>query len=62
MKVKMYTMDDLEYCGSIIEENGSWHYTDVKNDHLTRMTTGMPLKAVLACLVSFQIVYDIIEE
>ncbi len=62
MKVQMFTMDDLEYCGSIIEEKGSWSYQDVRNEHLVRMTTGMPLKAVLASLAGFQIVYDIIEE
>ncbi|TAL32931.1 MAG: hypothetical protein EPN93_14775 [Spirochaetes bacterium] len=62
MEVKMYDMDTLEYCGSIFADGGSWRFQGVTNEHLISMTKGMPFKAVLASLVGFQIVYDIIEE
>jgi hypothetical protein len=62
MVIKLYQMDTLEYSGSIIVNNNAWEYRDVANDHMVSVTKGMPLKAVLACLASFNMVYDVIED
>jgi len=61
MLIKLYHMDTLEYSGSIIVHNNDWEYQDVTNDHMVSVTRGMPLKTVLACLASFNMVYDIVE-
>ena len=61
MEIKLYHIDTLDYSGSIDVTDGSWSYRGVSNDHMIAVTTGMPLKAVLACLVSFDLVYDVIE-
>ncbi len=61
MVIKLYNMDTLEYSGSIITNNNSWEYRDVTNDHMISVTKGMPLKAVLVCLASFNMVYDVVE-
>ena len=55
-------MDTLEYSGSILVKDNSWEYQDVTNDHMVSVTRGMPLKAVLACLASFNLVYDVIQD
>lgn len=60
-KIKLFDADTMEYAGSIVINKGQWQYEDVNNEHLKQMTTGMPIKAVLACLISFNLVYDIIE-
>ncbi len=60
-EVKLYNADTLEYAGSMVVEGNSWNYNDVKDDFLVQVTTGMPLKAVFPCLISFNLVYDIIE-
>jgi hypothetical protein len=62
MEIKLYDMDTMEYAGSIMVENNSWEYRDVKNDHMVSVTKGMPIKAVMACLTTFNMVYDIIEK
>ncbi len=59
--IKLYHIDSLEYRGSIIVRGNSWEYCDVDDDHMKSVTSGMPLKALLACLVSFDYVYDVIE-
>jgi hypothetical protein len=61
MEIKLYHIDSLDYSGSIDVMEGSWNYRGVTNDHLISVTTGMPLKAVLSCLVAFDLVYDVIE-
>jgi hypothetical protein len=61
MEIKLYHIDSMEYSGSIDVKDGSWEYRDVVNDHMISVTKGMPIKAVLACLVNFDLVYDIIE-
>lgn len=61
MTVRLYTMDTLEYAGCIISDGPRWHYRDVSDEHLMAMTEGMPLKAVLAYLSSFNLVYDLVE-
>lgn len=60
-EVKLYDADTLEYAGSIILDDGPWYYKDVKNDFLVQTTTGMPVKAAMQLLISFNLVYDIIE-
>jgi hypothetical protein len=62
MEIKLYHMDTLEYSGSIVMKGSSWEYRDVKNDHMISVTRGMPIKAVLSCLTTFELVYDIIED
>ncbi len=61
-EVILYDADSLEYSGKILVEGSSWQFCDVSNDFLLKFTKGMPLKAVLQCLISFNIVYDIIEK
>ena len=61
-KIKLFDADTLEYEGSIIVNKNQWQFENVKNENLKKMTSGMPIKAVLACLISFNLVYDIVEE
>ncbi len=61
MEIKLYHIDSLVYSGSIEVLDGTWKYRGVENDHLISVTEGMPLKAVLSCLVAFDLVYDVIE-
>lgn len=61
-EIKLYDADSLEYAGSIVINNStSWSYVDVKDDYMIGVTSGMPLKAALQCLITFNLVYDIIE-
>jgi hypothetical protein len=60
-EVKLYDADTLEYAGSMVINGNTWNYNDVKDDFLVEVTTGMPLKSVFPCLISFNLVYDIIE-
>ncbi len=62
MEIKLYDMDTMEYSGSIVVDNNAWEYREVKNDHMISVTRGMPLKALLACMAGFNLVYDIIEQ
>lgn len=62
MTIKLYNMDTLDYSGSILVTNDGWEYEGVDDQYLRTITRGMPLKALLANLVSFNIVYDIIED
>lgn len=62
MQIKLYNIDTLEYSGSIVVTDTGWDYRDVTNEHMMSVTRGMPLKAVMACLVSFNLVYDILED
>lgn len=61
-EIKLYDADSLEYSGSMIVNGREWKYDGVKDEHLVQVTSGMPLKAALSCLISFNFVYDIIEE
>mgnify|MGYP006283603373 CR=1 FL=1 len=61
-EVLLYNCDSLEYEGKITVNNGQWQFEEIDNEHLVKTTAGMPLKAVLATLIAFDIVYDIIEE
>lgn len=61
MTVRLYTMDTLEYAGCIISDGPQWHYRDITDERLMSMTKGMPLKAVLAYLSTFNLVYDLVE-
>ena len=61
-EVKLFNADTLEYAGSMIVNDDSWDYVDVNDKDLVTMTKGMVLKSVLPCLITFNLVYDIIEE
>ena len=61
-EVKLYDADTLEYAGSMVVKDKSWEYVDIKDKHLSEVTKGMPIKSVLPCLISFNLVYDVIEE
>jgi len=60
-EIKLFDADSLEYAGSILVNEGVWNYHDVKDDYLVQVTSGMPLKAALQCLITFNLVYDVIE-
>jgi len=60
-EVKLYNADTLEYAGSMIVNGNTWEYSEVKDDFLVKSTSSMPMKAVFSCLISFNLVYDIIE-
>ena len=60
-EVKLYNADTMEYAGSMIVNGNTWNYNEVKDDFLVEVTSGMPLKSVFPCLISFNLVYDIIE-
>jgi len=60
-EIKLYNADTLEYAGSMVVTGSTWDYSDVKDDFLVEVTKGMPLKSVFPCLISFNLVYDIIE-
>jgi hypothetical protein len=62
MEIRLYHIDTLEYMGSIIPSGPAWEYRDVRDSRLLATTRGMPLKALLANLVAFDLVYDIIED
>jgi hypothetical protein len=62
MVIKLYQMDTLEYSGSIVVKENTWEYQGVTNDHMISVTKGMPIKAVLACLTTFNLVYDMIQD
>ncbi len=61
-EVLLYNCDSLEYVGKITVNDGQWRFEDIDNEHLIKTTSGMPLKAVLATLIAFDMVYDIVEE
>jgi hypothetical protein len=60
-EVKLYDADTLEYAGSMVVNGKTWDYNEVKDNFLIEVTSGMPLKSVFPCLISFNLVYDIIE-
>ena len=60
-EIKLYDADSLEYSGSMIVEGKDWKYDGVNDEHLIQVTTGLPLKAALSCLITFNFVYDVIE-
>jgi len=60
-EIKLFNADTLEYAGSITVNGSSWSYVDVKDDYMIGVTSGMPLKAALQCMITFNLVYDIIE-
>ncbi len=63
MEIKLYHIDTLEYVGSIISRNAfDYEFRGVSNPHFIAMTHGMPLRALLANLVAFDMVYDLIDE
>ncbi len=60
-EVILYDADSLEYSGKILVDGNNWQFSEVSNNFLVTFTKGMQLKAMLQCLISFNIVYDIIE-
>lgn len=61
-QIKLYDADTLEYMGSIQVQKGGWHFLDCSRQDIVKMLTGMPFKAMLQCLISFNMVYDEIEQ
>ena len=61
-EVRLYNADTLEYAGTMIVKDNSWDSVDINDKYLLEMTKGMPIKSVLPCLITFNLVYDIIEE
>jgi len=61
-EVKLYNADTFEYTGSMIVKNDTWEYVNMEDKYLFEVTKGMPLKSVLPCLITFNLVYDIIED
>lgn len=59
MIIRLFDADTLEYAGMIVVNGTSWEYRDVENDYLRDVTRGMPIKGVMACLINFNLVYDI---
>ncbi len=57
-EIKLFDADSLEYSGSIVVTGKDWQYENCTHDDLQSVTTGMPLKAVLANLIIFNLVYD----
>jgi len=60
-EIKLYNADTLEYAGSMKVNGEIWEYNEVKDDFLIKSTSGMPIKSVFPLLISFNLVYDIIE-
>lgn len=60
-EVKLFNADTLEYAGSMIVDGNTWKYNEVKDEFLIATTSAMPLKSVFPCLITFNLVYDIIE-
>ncbi|HOK92941.1 MAG TPA: hypothetical protein PKX79_11570 [Spirochaetota bacterium] len=61
-EIRLFDADSLEYAGCIKVNGQSWHYDGVKDDYMIGVTSGMPLKAALQCMITFNLVYEIIEE
>lgn len=57
----LYDMDTLRYAGHILSDGTQWEYREVEDAHLLSTTAGMPIKALLANLVCFGLVYDTLE-
>lgn len=63
MEIRLYHIDTLEYRGSIVARNGfDYEFRGVSDEHFISMARGMPLRALLANLVAFDMVYDVIDE
>lgn len=60
-EIRLFDADSLEYSGSMIVNGNSWKYEGVKDEHLIQVTTGLPLKAAMSCMITFNLVYDVIE-
>ena len=60
--IKLYNADSMEYAGSILVKGQTWEYVDVEDEHMKKVTVGMPVKAVMMCLINFNLVYDIFDE
>jgi hypothetical protein len=59
-EIRLFNADSLEYCGSILVKSDRWEYSKVEDSHLIKMTAGLPLKGVLANLIYFNYVYEIV--
>ena len=59
-KVKLFDADSLEPAGLIqMLENSNWEFQDVTDTHMIEVTKNMNIKAVLANLIFFNLVFDI---
>ncbi len=59
-EILLYNADTLEYAGKILVENGKWEYQEVSDQDLIEMTSKMALRGALSCLISFNLVYEIV--
>jgi len=57
--IRLFDADTLDYAGMIVVKGKNWEYRDVENEYLRQVTAGMPIKGLMACLISFNLVYDI---
>ncbi|MCX7679206.1 MAG: hypothetical protein N2316_08290 [Spirochaetes bacterium] len=57
--IRLYDADTFDYVGMIVACGSRWEYREVDNEFLQAVTVGMPLRGVLAGLISFNIVYEI---
>lgn len=59
-EILLYNADTLEYAGKIVVTDGKWVYDGVSDQHLIEMTSNMALRGVLSCLISFNLVYEMV--
>ncbi|HSV96601.1 MAG TPA: hypothetical protein VLM75_06665 [Spirochaetota bacterium] len=63
MEIKLYHIDTLEYSGCIVARDAfDYEFRDVADAHFIATTRGMPLRALLANLITFDLVYDVADE
>jgi len=58
-EIKLFDADTLDYSGKIVADEKNWNFVDVKDDHLIKMTSKMPLRGVLSSLMTFNLVYEL---
>lgn len=59
-EILLYNADTLEYAGKIVVTGDKWVYDGVTDQHLIEMTSNMALRGTLSCLISFNLVYEMV--
>lgn len=60
-EIHLFNADTLEYAGKILVHPDRWEYhDDVTDEYLKEVTAHMPLKGALSCLISFNLVYEMV--
>jgi len=59
-EIHLFNADTLEYAGKILVHPDRWEYHEVADEYLKEVTSNMPLKGVLSCLISFNLVYEMV--